>query len=64
MGALWGLCERFIRENEIQCAESVYQMDGIAENSLELIERICEIVGYRTTGSPDKPNQAASEDAA
>lgn len=46
--ALWKLCERFIRENNITCAEAVYQTDRVIENADEFIERICAIVGYHT----------------
>ena len=40
------LCKAFIKEQEISCAESVYQSDNVILNAYELIEGICEIVGY------------------
>jgi len=44
--ALWGLCEKFVRDNQISCAESVYQNDHVIENGYELIAKICGIVGF------------------
>jgi hypothetical protein len=44
--ALRILVKNFINDNEIRCAESVYQTDYVAENSLEFIESLCEVVGY------------------
>jgi hypothetical protein len=44
--ALRVLVKRFIEDNKIRCAESVYQTDCVAENSLEFIESLCEVVGY------------------
>ena len=46
MARLWALCARFIEEQDIHCAETIYQTDRIAENALQLIEDICEEVGY------------------
>lgn len=40
------LCQRFIRENQIGCPETIYQCDWVEENAPEFIQRICEIVGY------------------
>jgi hypothetical protein len=40
------LCEKFVNDQEISCSESVYQSDRVIDNSCELIEQICEIVGY------------------
>jgi hypothetical protein len=40
------LCEEFIKEQRITCAETVYQTDRVIENAYEFIEQICEIVGY------------------
>lgn len=44
---LFTVCEKFIIDNNILCAEEVWQSDRIVENSYEFIERICNIVGYR-----------------
>lgn len=44
--ALWEAVTRFIDENQISCGEAIYQMDHVSENSLELIEELCDIVGY------------------
>jgi hypothetical protein len=43
---LWFLCEKFINEQKISCAETVYQSDRVIENAYQLIEGICDIVGY------------------
>lgn len=43
---LWTLCEQFIEDNRITCAETVYQTDRVIRNAYEFIEEICEIVGY------------------
>lgn len=43
---LYNLCKKFIEEQEITCGESVYQTDRVIENAYELIENICDIVGY------------------
>lgn len=39
-------CVNFIQENQITCAESVYQTDRVILNAYEFIEGVCEIVGY------------------
>ncbi len=41
------LCEKFIEENNICCPETIHQTDWVIENAYELIEGICEIVGYK-----------------
>lgn len=46
---LFAACQKFIRDNEILCPESIYQMDHVAENALEFIEEIAEIVGYHVS---------------
>ena len=46
MAALWNICAGFIERHEISCAEAIYQRDLIAEHACELIEAICEEVGY------------------
>lgn len=46
LNELFNLCQDFIRENEIKCAEDIDQMDHVIENAYTFIEEICEIVGY------------------
>jgi hypothetical protein len=41
------LCERFIEEPNIFCAETIYQSDHVIENAYEFIENVADIVGYR-----------------
>lgn len=43
---LWTACEEFIKENDITCAETIYQTDWVIENAYTLIAEICKIVGY------------------
>lgn len=43
---LFKLCKKFIEEQDIHCAETVYQSDRVIENAYEFIEEICNIVGY------------------
>ena len=40
------LVRRFIQDNEIRSAETIYQADRVGENALEFIELLCEVVGY------------------
>lgn len=44
--ALWDLCTSFVQDLEISCEEDVYQSDRIAENALELVRKVGNIVGY------------------
>lgn len=43
---LWLHCQKFIKEQKISCAETVYQTDRVIVNAYEFIEGICGIVGY------------------
>jgi hypothetical protein len=43
---LLDICVEFILKHQIRCAESVYQEEEVALNALELIEEICENIGY------------------
>jgi hypothetical protein len=36
----------FISEHRISCVETVYQTDRVQEHATELIEDLCELVGY------------------
>lgn len=40
------IIERFIDDNGISCAESIYQLDKVIQNAYEFIEELCELVGY------------------
>lgn len=48
--ALWKLCESFIQEQDIICAETVSQTDRVIEHAYGFITDVCEIVGYKPTG--------------
>lgn len=43
---LWDLCQKFINDQKISHPECVYQSDRVIENAYELIDNICDIVGY------------------
>ena len=45
MADLWQLCRKFITDNRITAVESIYQMDHVAENALNFIEDIVELIG-------------------
>lgn len=40
------IIERFIDDNGISCAESIYQLDKVIQSAYEFIEELCELVGY------------------
>jgi len=40
------ICEKFIEENKITCVEVIYQYDLVSENSLEFIQKLCDLIGY------------------
>ena len=43
---LFALCQKFIEKHNIWGDETIYQTDHVIENAYELIEDICNIVGY------------------
>ena len=38
--------QALIAKHEIDCGETIWQTDTISEKALEIIEAVCEIVGY------------------
>lgn len=44
---LMDICQRFIDENDIYCAETIAQSDHVIENAYNFITDICNIVGYK-----------------
>lgn len=46
MNELHALCLKFINDQKITCAETVFQSDRVIENAYEFIRKICDIVGY------------------
>lgn len=44
--ALWNVCAKYIKEQSIHCAETIYQTDWVIENAYEFIEDVCNVVGY------------------
>lgn len=45
--ALWKVCEKFISDQDIGHAETIYQCDWVIENAYEFIEEVCDVVGYQ-----------------
>lgn len=43
---LWETCRKFIQEQRIYSNEVIGQSDRVIINAYDLIEAICEIVGY------------------
>lgn len=43
---VYNICVDFINKNQIGCSETIYQSDRVIENSLPLIEQICNAIGY------------------
>jgi len=44
------VCEKFILDHNITCAETIYQVDSVILDAYEFIEKICDIVGYDDLG--------------
>ena len=44
--ALWNVAVKFIKDQEIGCAETIYQTDWVIENAYEFVEDVCNVVGY------------------
>ena len=45
--ALWNACKYFVNEYEIGCVEQIWQTDSVIIAAPELVECVCEIVGYK-----------------
>jgi hypothetical protein len=45
--ALWNVCKKFVEDQEIGCAETIYQTDLVFEHACEFIEDVCNVVGYK-----------------
>jgi len=43
---LFDLCKEFVTENEISCSEDLYDRDSLQLQALELLEQICDLIGY------------------
>lgn len=50
---LWERCQKFISDQGITVPETIYQTDRIILNACELIEDICDIVGYKEREDDD-----------
>lgn len=40
------LCQKFIKDNQIGCAETIGQSDRVIVNAYDFLEEMCELVGY------------------
>lgn len=45
--ALWNVATAFIEKYEIGCAEQIWQTDSVLIAAPELVEEVCEVVGYK-----------------
>ena len=45
--ALWNVCKKFVEDQNIGCAETIYQTDWVIENAYEFVEQVCNVVGYQ-----------------
>ncbi len=52
--ALWNVCKEFVHRLEISCPEAIYQSDECWEKAPELVEGICEVVGYHRYEDEDE----------
>ena len=50
---LWQHCRKFIDEQHIHCAETIYQTDTVIEKAYDFIHGVCEIVGYHKPEDED-----------
>lgn len=60
------LCQKFVIDNKIRCAESISQMDHVIANAYDFLEAICEVIGYYDDDtdalkSPTAPTTGAQE---
>jgi hypothetical protein len=44
--ALWNVCKKFVQDQDIGHADTIYQCDWIIENAYYFIEQVCDVVGY------------------
>lgn len=43
---LFDIVRNFIEEQKITCPETIVQSDRVVENAYDLIEELCDVVGY------------------
>lgn len=48
------VCSDYIEHHELTCAESIYQKDAIYESAPELVEQICNVIGYYPSGDDEQ----------
>lgn len=49
---LFAVAQRFIEQQNIFCAETIYQSDRVIVHAYEFIEQVCDIVGYAGLDDP------------
>ena len=50
---LYEICKTFISKHNISCPDAICQVDSILLDADNLIEKICEVVGYVNDGEED-----------
>lgn len=40
------VCQKFVKDKDISCAETIYQTDRVIEGAYEFIDDVCAIVGF------------------
>jgi len=43
---LVALCQKFVADQHINCAEAIYQQDNVIENAYDFLQEVCDLVGY------------------
>jgi hypothetical protein len=58
---LWNIVEEFVDELDISCSETIYQTDRVIENAAQLIEKLCDLVGYATENEEEEEEGSSLE---
>lgn len=48
------IIQNFIEEQDITCAETIYQSDRVIVNAYDFIEELVELVGYKESENDDE----------
>ena len=51
---LKAIVETFVEKHGISCPESIYQCDRVIEDACQLIEELCNVVGYKECEGEDE----------
>ena len=47
------IVKQFVAQNQISCAETIYQTDSVIASAYEFIEKLCDVVGYHQEDTDD-----------